>query len=197
MTGFSVGSKTWYYPQNTHPYSDYDATYATSDKTNFFGDDFSGRSDSTIEMKNNAALPANDTAYFRFNHAFGFDTNSAGSIAYDGGVVEYSTDSGVTWNDVGALPTDQGYNSTLYTDPNASRRNPLAGRRAFGVVSGGYIATRYNLDALKGQNVRFRFRTGTDYIGGYQGWFIDDISLYTCFNTAGLAFKIFLPFVVR
>ncbi|NJM39888.1 MAG: hypothetical protein HC853_03480 [Anaerolineae bacterium] len=176
VKGNAVGGNQWYYPQNTHPYPNFDATFATSGIYNLFGDNYFNRSDSFMAMSKNATLPLSDTAYFRFNHAFGFDTSATGVTAYDGGVVEYSIDNGVTWTDVGALPTIQGYNSTLFTDPNAARRNPLAGRRAFGVVSSGYFATRYDLTSLQGKNVRFRFRIGTDFDVGYQGWFIDDLN---------------------
>ncbi len=196
-TGSIVGGSRWYYPQNTHPYSGFDATYATSGRYNFFGDDFSGKTDSFIAMKNNAVLPAAETAFFRFNHSFGFETSRTGTTAFDGGVVEYSIDNGANWTDVGALPADQGYNNTIYIDPVVADRNPLAGRSAFGVVSGGYIATRYDLDTLKGKNVRFRFRIGTDSTGGSQGWFIDDISLYTCFDTSTLTINIYLPVARR
>ncbi len=196
--GFAVAGSQWYYPQNMHTYANYDATYATSGAYNFFGDDFAERSDSNIAMKNNVTLPVSDTAYFRFNHAFGFDYDTkVADRAYDGGVVEYSLDNGTTWTDVGALPTDRGYNTTLYTEPVAADRNPLAGRRAFGLVSGGYIATRYDLSSLKGKNVRFRFRIGTDSTAGYHGWFVDDISLYTCFDASTLTKSVYLPLALR
>jgi hypothetical protein len=46
--------------------------------------------------------------------------------------------------------------------------------------SNGYISSRVNLSSLAGQNVRFRFRIGTDSSGDDYGWFIDDVRVYTC-----------------
>ncbi len=172
VTDSSVGGSHWYYPQNTHPYVGFDATYATSGHTNFWGDDIDVKSDSWMAMTQNVALPTTPTAiYMHFNHAYDFDAPN-----YDGGVVEYSTDSGTTWTDAGSLIEQNGYTGTIPT----GYQNPLAGRQAFCGVSYGYISTRLNLTPLKGQNVRFRFRMGTDNSVAGLGWFIDDIRIYTC-----------------
>src|SRR5205823_2544124 len=50
----------------------------------------------------------------------------------------------------------------------------------FGGVSHGYYSSRLDLSALAGQNVRFRFRIGTDESVDAYGWFIDDLRVYTC-----------------
>jgi len=57
---------------------------------------------------------------------------------------------------------------------------PLKGRQAFGGESNGYFSSRLDLSSLAGQNVRFRFRIGTDSAYGAYGWFIDDVRIYTC-----------------
>ena len=58
--------------------------------------------------------------------------------------------------------------------------NPLKGRRAFTGESHGYGASRVDLSDFAGQTVELRFRLGSDRSGGGQGWYIDDIRVYTC-----------------
>lgn len=170
----AIGDNNWYYPQNNHPYPGFDATYATSGDTNFFGDDNNTISDSSMRMTNAVALPAG--AFLHFRHAFGFDDEP--NQRYDGGVLEYSTAAtGGPWIDAPTtLTTVNGYNGTIATGFG----NPLAGERAFTSESHGYISTRVDLAGLAGQSVRFRYRLGTDSSVADFGWFIDDIRIYTC-----------------
>lgn len=175
-TGSIMGGTHWYYPQTQSPYGAYDMTYATSGTYNIWGDaDLGGfgRSDSYIAMKRDIRLPAQ--AYLRFNHAFSFEWGGV-SLRPDGGVIEYSTDQGVTWRDAGPLCIDNGYNGII----SGSTGNPLSGRSAFVGESNGYTSTRLDLSVLAGESVRFRFRLATDDSGGNYGWFIDDIMIYTC-----------------
>lgn len=167
------GTNTWFYPENPNPLLD--ARYATSGIHNFWGYDQGGLADYNIRMNSSVTLPAN--AYLRFNHSYEFDAFFG--TEFDGGIVEYSNNGGSTWNDLGPLFTENGYNSTL-----TSSGNPLAGRQAFGNASNGYYASRANLSSLAGQAVRFRFRIGTDESVDDYGWFIDDIRIYTCNSPA-------------
>ncbi|MCX7626409.1 MAG: M4 family metallopeptidase, partial [Candidatus Sumerlaeaceae bacterium] len=170
--GYAVGGSKWYYPQNTHPYPDFDATYATSGKANFWGDNVDVQSDSWIQMTENVAIPTTPTVvYLHFRHAYDFEPPN-----YDGGVIEYSVNNGATWLDAGSLIEVNGYTGTLATGSS----NPLAGKQAFCGKSNGYISTRLNLTSLKGMDVRFRFRIATDSSMAGLGWFIDDIRIYTC-----------------
>jgi bacillolysin len=170
----------WYYPSNNNPYSEFfDGIYATSGTRNFWGNDQGNApssnqgsaADYNIAMTRDIQLPAN--AFLHFRHAFDFEDD--GFEAYDGGVVEYSTNAGATWN---------GYNVTL----TSAGDNPLKGRGAFGSISQGYYSSRADLSSLAGQNVRFRFRIGTDSFNDnsadpsriFYGWFVDDIRLYRC-----------------
>jgi hypothetical protein len=136
-------------------------------------------SDSVAEMVSDVAIPAN--AYLRFNHVFGFE------LDYDGGVVEYSNDSGTTWYPLDYYNVDSGlaYNNTILKDFAALP--PLFGRPAFsGISVFSSNSTRFNLSNLTGQNVRFRFRIGTDFFTitpGDFGWSIDDVQVYTCRST--------------
>jgi bacillolysin len=180
-----TGSNTWYYPENSNPYG-FDALYATSGAHNFWGYDLETTSDSAIAMTQNVALPAGQTVYMRFNHAYVFE--ASGSY-YDGGVVEYSTNGGSTWTDAGSLFVNNGYVGTLATG------TPLGTRQVFGGQSFGYISSRLSLGTLAGQNVRFRFRIGTDSTGWNYGWFIDDVRLYTCTGTETYPYHTYLPVV--
>ncbi|HEU4329272.1 MAG TPA: M4 family metallopeptidase [Roseiflexaceae bacterium] len=175
------GENAWFYPPSTNPFG-VDFTYATSGKQNIWGYAQGGTDaeelpagDIAIAMSSSVAVPAN--AYLHFRHAFEFESDSLGD--YDGGVVEYSTNGGQTWQDAGSLMTDIGYNGTIRTGLG----NPLAGRAAFVSISEGYVSTRLNLGTLSNQNVRFRFRIATDPLYDTYGWFIDDLRVYTCSAT--------------
>ena len=120
-----------------------------------------------------AARPAN--AFLHFNHAHDFARNAV--QRFTGGVVEYSTNNGATWNDTAALYMGNGYNGTI----SGGTGNPLAGRKAFTSTSYGYISSRLNLSSLAGQNVRFRFRITSDTsVARADGWNIDDVLIRRC-----------------
>ena len=96
---------------------------------------------------------------------------------WDGGVVEISTDNGASWSDVGASRFIQnGYNGSLGTGSN------LAGRSAFtGTNGAAFIQSVVNLSSFVGQNIKIRFRFGSDNntgpASGVGGWWVDDIVL--------------------
>ena len=191
VSALTGGVAGWYYPPNNNPY-DIDSTYASSGDYNLWGDDYGGDSnppaDYAIAMTRSIAVPS--AGYLRFRHAYSFEGTTA---HYDAGVVEYSTNNGSSWTDASALFLNNGYNGTV----SSSFGNPLAGRSAFTGRSRGYTASRLNLSALAGQNVRFRFRIGVDASGGDYGWYVDDIQLYSCINLSTLTRKVFVPFVRR
>ncbi len=151
-----------------------DDTYATSPTHAFYGDDGSAYSFSVLGFKNAVTLPAG-TSYLYFKHAFDFD--SYNTTYYDGGLLEYSIDNGVTWKDAKPLFYD-GKNYAGAISPYFG--NPLAGRSAFSGESHGYVSSRYSLTSLAGKNVKFRWVLGTDAEYHYLGWFIDDVKVYTC-----------------
>jgi len=176
------GYDEWYYPQNPNPYTGFDATYATSGRNNIWGYDVESTSDYYIALTKNVTLPAGSSSYLHYNQAFVFEEPN-----YDGGVIEYSIDSGATWIDAGSLIINNGYTGTIHSG------NPLGGRQGFVGSSHGYISSRLNLSSLAGKNVRFRFRIGTDSGGWNYGWFIDDLRVYTCSD----ALRGLLPLVLR
>ncbi|CAA9384187.1 MAG: Bacillolysin precursor (Neutral protease) [uncultured Rubrobacteraceae bacterium] len=175
VSGSLVGDDYWYYPQD--PGMD----YATSGITNLWGWNQDAVGDYFIATTNGVAPPADKSTYLRFNHAYGFDDDvDRPFTAYDGGVLEYSTDDGSTWKGAGSLITHNGYNGAI----SDKFDNPLGGRKGFVRQSNGYTSSRVDLSSLAGQSVRFRFRIGTD--SGYEdyGWFIDDVRVYTCEGAA-------------
>ncbi len=130
-------------------------------------------SDSFVLLVNPVTLPAN--AYLHFAHSYRFETTRAPVLANDGAVVEYSTDAGASWHDAGPLFTAQGYNGSI-TSPSS----PLFGRTAFTGSSHGYRSSRLNLSSLAGSSALLRFRMATDARGASDGWYIDDVRIYTC-----------------
>jgi hypothetical protein len=98
-----------------------------------------------------------------------FETDAA----YDGGVVEISTDGGATWQDAGPYMVQNGYNSSL-----SPANTGLGNRRAFTGSSGGaFIQTVLSLTGFAGTTARIRFRFASDNTLGSDGWYIDDVLL--------------------
>ena len=140
--------------------------------------------DASIAMTKNLVIPnTTSSVYLRFDHAFGFesgfDWSAFQDIAYDGGVVEYSIVTGSTlgpWTKTDTFATDNGYNLTIPADSS----NPLHGRKVFSGTSTGYQSTRINLNSLRGKTIRLRFRIGSDEYVGDNGWWVDDVRVYSC-----------------
>ena len=171
-----------------------DNAYATSVDKNaavhdFYGEDYGTSSpssanvtDTSLAMKNAVSIPAG--AYLRFNHSYVFDYGAEygppTSDNYDAGVVEYSINGG-SWTDLGPKFTDNGYTGTVASGYG----NPLQGKQAFTGSSNGYISSRASLSSLSGKSVKLRWRIGTNNQWGDIGWYLDDISIYSCADVTG------------
>jgi Zn-dependent metalloprotease len=180
--GAFVGSNVWTYTDG----------YAASGTLSLYGYDpnSAGPNDSYIVTTQPVAIPAG--AFLHFKHAYVFEISPYGDYC-DGGIIEYTFNSGLNWNQVPAAwltsnGDPNGYNGTIatvYNDGfNTPSDNPLKGKQAFVGYSPGYISTRINLSTLAGNNVQFRFRVGAD-TGNYDGydllgWLIDDVRIYSC-----------------
>jgi hypothetical protein len=120
----------------------------------------------------------------RYSFEEGPSPAGTGSVAYDGAVLEVSEDGGSTWRDISSY-VNPGYTGTIfaYGDEEEPEPNVLAKRKAWTGKSAGYPAfTRVSLDLgtkLAGQDIKLRFRIGTDGGAGAPGWDIDDISFGT------------------
>ncbi|HYP19337.1 MAG TPA: S-layer homology domain-containing protein, partial [Chloroflexia bacterium] len=125
-----------------------------------------------LEMTNPVSITVGATgAQMEFWHRYSFEDDT---VPYDGGVLEYSTDNGATWEDAGDLITEGGYDSIII--PGAD--NPLAGREGWTNQSPDYPdfnRVLVDLSDLVGQNVKFRFLHGSDQNTGEEGWYVDDL----------------------
>ena len=92
--------------------------------------------------------------------------------AWDGGVVEISTNGGTNWSDLGPKIISGNYNGSL-----GSSTNPISGRLAFTGNSGAFVKTVVDLSSYANQNAKFRFRFGSDESVAATGWNVDDILL--------------------
>jgi hypothetical protein len=125
-------------------------------------------------------VSATDPLIISFLHRHSFEA-SDGTL-WDGGVIEVSSDGGVTWVDLNTI-VPLGYTGALTTISG----NPLGGRQAFSGPSVGYPAFQpvsFNVgNALAGQTIRLRFRIGTDAAAGDVGWELDNLSFQGITNT--------------
>lgn len=92
---------------------------------------------------------------------------------FDGGVLEYSINNGVTWLDARLFITKGGYNSTIGSITGST----LAGRQAWSGDLGSFQDVEVDLSSLAGQTVLLRWRFATDLVGADDGWYIDDLQL--------------------
>jgi Zn-dependent metalloprotease len=120
-----------------------------------------------------------------------FDHYVATEAGYDGGNIKYKIDAGA-WTLVPfSAFLANGYNMTLSTLGQGSN-NPLRGQVGFsgtdeGSITGSWGQSQINLTALgldPGETIQFRWDFGTDGCGGIDGWYIDDVRVYTCAVTS-------------
>ncbi len=116
-----------------------------------------------------------------------FDHYLSTEDTWDGGNIKYSLNGG-SWT---LLPssafTANPYNEALKTGAQGNT-NPLAGQDSWtgadgGSVSGTWGQSQIDLSSIgvgAGDNVQFRWEMGTDGCNGWDGWYIDDVRVYTC-----------------
>lgn len=135
-------------------------------------------------------IPATSTGPYVMD----FDHYLALEREYDGGILAYKAGPG-KWGPVPATAfTNNGYNSIL----NATASdNPFAGLNAFSGVNeasggvGSWGTSRINLSSLPGvvpgANIQFRWIMAMNGCIGTDGWYIDDVRVYTCGTMQGPA----------
>ena len=101
-----------------------------------------------------------DGATLTLQHYYGFENY------YDGGNVGISTNNGLTWNLITPL---NGYTHTSLSG--------LGGEPGFSGTAANWQQIVFDLSQYAGQQVRFRFRMGSDGGTSSIGWFIDDFEL--------------------
>jgi hypothetical protein len=136
---------------------------------------------SQLFTKKALTIPANaGQVRLSFFQIFNFEPG------YDGGVAEISTDEGETWQDLGQLVVNGGYDGKVTSASN----NPLGNRFAWTARGkpGVFSQVVINLSDFAGKRIKLRFLAGFDNNAGvdlgYTGWFIDDIRItavmYSC-----------------
>jgi len=102
--------------------------------------------------------------------------SSGARFGFDGGVLEIAIGSGA-FTDIttaGGSFVTGGYNETIY----GGFGNPLGGRRGWSGISFGFISTVVNLPAAAaGQNIKLRWRMGSDSDERFDGWWIDNVRI--------------------
>ncbi|MBP6016607.1 MAG: M4 family metallopeptidase [Candidatus Promineofilum sp.] len=129
------------------------------------------------------AVPAANTATTRLV----FDHYIATELGWDGGNLKMSVNGGA-YNVVPAAAfTFNPYNANLQT-AGAGNTNPLAGQPAFtgtdeGEVGGSWGQSQVNLGAAgvsSGDTISLRYDMGMDGCTGIDGWYVDDVNVYSC-----------------
>lgn len=105
--------------------------------------------------------------------------------AYDGGVVEISTDDGATWTQLFPLG---GYNKVFRAQSGSG--NPAThnfpGQTLCYSGSFTWEEAVFDLAAYNGQTVRLGFHFGSDNGGSLEGWYVDDLVLSAPNDEVGL-----------
>ncbi|MEW6131429.1 MAG: S8 family serine peptidase [Acidobacteriota bacterium] len=128
----------------------------------------------TLMMKKPVTIPENaGNVRLSFYHILDFEPG------FDGGVMEYSLDDGVTWLDLGSRAIVGGYDGRV----TSASTNPLGNRFAWTSRRrpGVFTQVVLNLDEFAGKRIRLRFAAGFDQatgiLDGFRGWYIDNIKL--------------------
>ena len=138
---------------------------------------------SHVTMTLPASLPAGEPAYLHFDQWRLFEWTDGPTPTYnDGGTVTVlaAPDLAGTYT-AQALPAEAWVNGP--TDPLAltDPANPMPG---FGGDSHGWTSSRLDLSSLSGQAVKIRWVVRGDVAGSYIGWFLDNLSVYSCHTPA-------------
>ncbi|RYY17916.1 MAG: T9SS type A sorting domain-containing protein, partial [Cytophagaceae bacterium] len=154
----TTGTKLWA-PSTAHAYSGANSWAAPADTI---------PTDFTLTS---APFTPTGLSTLSFYHYFDFEAT------YDGGLVELSSDNGVTWQNAAAYFVLNGYNSTFDASTTSARQRCFSGRSVVGNTR--FIRSVLDLRSFVGQSMRVRFRTNTDTgsPGTFEGWFVDDIQV--------------------
>ncbi|CUS03507.2 Thermolysin metallopeptidase [Candidatus Promineifilum breve] len=118
-----------------------------------------------------------------------FDHYVATEAGYDGGNLKISVNGGAFTLVPAVAFTFNDYNTTLVTAAGGNT-NPLAGQAGFSGTDGGELGgswgqSQVNLGAagvVPGDSVKLRYDMGMDGCGGIDGWYVDDVTVYSCEN---------------
>lgn len=116
-----------------------------------------------------------------------FDHYVATEAGWDGGNLKLSINGGPYTVVPLAAYTFNAYNTILQT-AGAGNTNPLAGQLGFSGTNGGQVGgswgqSQINLAAAgvaPGDTIRLRYDMGMDGCTGIDGWYVDDVRVYSC-----------------
>ncbi|MEO7732354.1 MAG: MYXO-CTERM sorting domain-containing protein, partial [Kofleriaceae bacterium] len=141
------------------------------------GTDAGQPSDSTLTSPTLTAGPG--ALSLTFTHRFSFE----GTVeeAFDGGVIEISTDGGKKWLDVSTV-ADPHYNVVITAGPSRLSELPAYGAESAGYPEVSMVTLDFG-DKLAGMSFLLRFRVVSDPAAGAPGWDIDDLVFTGLANT--------------
>jgi hypothetical protein len=148
---------------------------ATSGLDSWFARDLPTIGNGALVAATGISLPAGQPSYLWFQQwrLLDYELNAY----FDGGTVEVD-DLGDAPGpvDAAALPWVNGPTHTLVSQFG----NPASGRKGFGGDSFGFVASRLDLSSYAGRTIKPQFSMNTDDSVEYIGWWLDDVTVYTC-----------------
>jgi Secretion system C-terminal sorting domain len=158
---------------------------------NFQGGDCAGDFQNGVIDFESPVISIPNGSFGPFNMAF--DHYFSIESGWDGGNVRYRINGGAYSIVPFSAFINNGYNQLLNPtspvgSPEAAADNPNAGEPAFtgtnpGSVFGSWGQSRINLSTLgltAGQTIQFKWELSSDGCGGVDGWYIDDVRVYSC-----------------
>lgn len=172
-TKFVTGS-TWGRASTSDPDSLGDGLNAHSGTAAWHSSDPDVVITSSLVMRTGVALPSARKSYLHFQQWRHLESDVQGAdpgtrTYYDGGTVEAASNGGAPIS-LAPLPWVNG----------PVQQQAVTGLTVFGGDSFGYVASRVDLSSLAGRSVKPQFTMRTDAGTGDRGWWLDDISVYTC-----------------
>ncbi|WP_344608585.1 M4 family metallopeptidase [Sporichthya brevicatena] len=153
--------------------------YARSGAFSIYGIEPDRALSSPATLKTKVLIPKGVKPYLRFEHQYRLD-HSLGETGvvtqyYDGAVLEYRVNGG-SWTSASGQTWENGPTRRIRPDGGS----PYV---AFGGDSKGYGSSRLDLSFLAGKTVEFRWRVIGDRAIAFDGWTLDDITVYVCGTT--------------
>jgi carboxypeptidase T len=115
-------------------------------------------------------MSVTDSSTLEFWHKYDFEVSGTNRY-YDGGVLEITTNNGNSWTDLNSLITQGGYTQTL------ENGSSLGGQLVWGGLQSEFTKVEVDLSSYDGDDVKIRWRIGSDSSVGAGDWVIDDIKL--------------------
>jgi len=118
-----------------------------------------------------------ESAQLRFVQQYETEISTAfPDSAYDGCVIEVSLNGG-GWQEF--IPIG-GYTKTFRYQAGGGNpaTGPMPSRACFGGTQDTWSTVTADLNALAGDDVRFRFRFGSDAVNNREGWYVDDVQIF-------------------